>query len=54
MVAPDRAAPDPLVVDDEAGEEILITALGLSVADGDSNHLVADAFLAVPGAVLRD
>src|SRR5438132_823728 len=49
---PDRSSPHRVVVDDEAGDEILIVARRYAVAQLDADHLVAGALRAVPRTVL--
>src|SRR6267142_5643828 len=50
---PDRASPDLAVIDDEAGDEILVFARRLAVLEADTNDLVAGPLRTVPRAMLR-
>ena len=50
----DRAAPDALVVADEADKKILVLAGRLAVLHQEAHDLVAGALRAVPRAVQRD
>ena len=51
---PDRAAPDALVVVNEADKEVLVDARRLAVLHQEAHDLVAGALCAVPRAVQRD
>src|SRR5438132_2475267 len=48
----DGPPPDLPVVDDEAGDEVLIFAGRNSVPEPDTDHLVAGSLRPVPGAML--
>src|ERR1035441_8484031 len=50
---PHRAAPDLAVGGDKAGQEVVVLPGGVAVVQGNVDHLVAGAVLAVPAAVLR-
>src|ERR1035441_2913316 len=50
---PHRAAPDLAVGSDKAGQEVVVLAGGVAVVQGNVDHLVAGAVLAVPAAMLR-
>src|ERR1700752_3449911 len=49
---PDGPAPDLAVVDDKAGDEILVFAGRRTVLEADADYLVTGPLRAVPGAVL--
>ncbi len=51
---PDRAAPDALVVIDEADKEIFVCARRLAVLYQEAHDFVARALRAIPRAVQRD
>ncbi len=48
----DGAAPDLAVLGDEAGEEVVVLAGGVTVQSGNIDNFIAGAGIAVPGSVL--